>query len=153
MSSNGFYQRLAEQAESLLCADDPVVTTLANASALIFESLDAVNWAGFYLYQSSELVLGPFQGKTACTHIAIGRGVCGNAAKKDQVERVQDVYAYPGHIACDSASRSEIVLPVHLDGRLFGVLDIDSPAEGRFDIEDEEGLRKFVYILEEKLKS
>ena len=116
---------------------------LANAAALLWEQLPDINWAGFYVMDGDGLVLGPFQGKTACIRIALGKGVCGAAAREDCVQRVVDVHAFPGHIACDSASNSEIVLPLHDEaGRVVGVMDIDSPLFGRFDAEDEAGLTR-----------
>ena len=122
---------------------------LANASALLYDVLPDLNWAGFYLMESGQLVLGPFQGKPACIEIAIGRGVCGTAAAKDATQRVPDVHAYPGHIACDGASNSEIVIPIHAGGEVAGVLDIDSPLFDRFSEADQTGLEAFVRILEE----
>ena len=124
---------------------------LANASALLAQSLEKINWAGFYLMEDGKLVLGPFQGKVACMEIQIGRGVCGAAVERDEIMLVKDVHAFPGHIACDSASDSEIVLPIHEDGKIIGVLDIDSPVLGRFVEEDKEGLSEFVKILEQNL--
>ena len=116
---------------------------LANAAALLWEQLPDINWAGFYVMDGDGLVLGPFQGKTACIRIALSKGVCGAAAREDCVQRVVDVHAFPGHIACDSASNSEIVLPLHDEaGRVVGVMDIDSPLFGRFDAEDEAGLTR-----------
>ena len=132
-------------------ARDWYITTLSNASALIFEDMPDLNWAGFYLMRDGELQLGPFQGKVACMHIALGKGVCGTSAAEDKVQRVYNVHEFPGHIACDSASNSEIVLPIHKDGTVWGVLDIDSPLIGRFSAEEEEGLKQFVRILEEAL--
>ena len=133
------YQELTEQLAALVDAEWPMVSNLANAAALLYERLDRLNWAGFYLTDNHVLWLGPFQGKTACVRIAEGNGVCGTALQTDSVQRVEDVHAFPGHIACDAASRSEIVLPL---------LDIDSPEVGRFSAEDEEGLREVVRILE-----
>ena len=124
------------------------MTILANASALLLESLDDINWAGFYIMRGGRLELGPFQGKTACTEIDPGKGVCGTAAAADATQLVPDVHEFPGHIACDSASNSEIVVPVHRDGRVYGVLDIDSPSKGRFSEADREGLEAFVRTLE-----
>ncbi len=113
---------------------------LSNVSALLFESMEDINWAGFYLLRNGKLVLGPFQGRPACIHIEIGRGVCGTAVQKRRIIRVEDVHAFPGHIACDEASLSEIVLPLFSDGKLVGVLDIDSPVTNRFKAIDEAGL-------------
>ena len=126
---------------------------LANASALLWEMLDGINWAGFYLLEGSTLVLGPFQGKPACIEIPLGRGVCGTAAEKDCTQLVYDVHQFPGHIACDDASNSEIVVPLHREGKVFGVLDIDSPHIGRFTPEDQAGLEAFARVLEEELFS
>ena len=146
------YQLINEQLKYLIEDVTYEITNYANASALLFQSLKNINWAGFYLMQNGMLVLGPFQGKTACTKIAVGKGVCGTAVATDKVQRVFDVHEFLGHIACDSASCSEIVLPIHSDGRIIAVLDIDSPVQGRFSAEDEEGLSEFVQILEEKME-
>ncbi len=145
------YEQLLLQAEGLLDRKDWSITTLSNAAALLYDALEDLNWAGFYLLREGELQLGPFQGKVACTHIAVGKGVCGTAVSTDRVQRVYDVHEFPGHIACDSASNSEIVLPLHVDGKIFGVLDIDSPSIGRFTEEDEKGLLQFAGILERSL--
>lgn len=146
------YSLLCEQLKAL-CEDVSYpITNLANASALMFDALEDLNWAGFYLMQEGQLLLGPFQGKTACTKIALGRGVCGTAAQQDQTQLVYDVHEFPGHIACDSASNSEIVVPLHdASGAVMGVLDIDSPLIGRFSEEDREGLEGFAKILEHYL--
>ena len=122
---------------------------LANASALLFETLEDINWAGFYLMEGGRLVLGPFQGRPACIEIAVGRGVCGAAVQQDRSQLVYDVHDFPGHIACDSASNSEIVIPLHSGGAVFGVLDIDSPRVGRFDEKDRAGLEAFAAAVEE----
>ncbi|MBR5739653.1 MAG: GAF domain-containing protein, partial [Lachnospiraceae bacterium] len=114
----------------------------------LFESLPDLNWAGFYLMRDGELVLGPFQGKAACIRIAVGKGVCGTAVKEDRTVRVANVHAFPGHIACDSASNSELVIPIRKEGRVVGVLDLDSPSLDRFSKEDEKGLEAFVRTLE-----
>ena len=132
------------------------IANLANASALLFDSLDRLNWAGFYLIEgegdSAKLVLAPFQGRPACIEIPLGRGVCGTAAAEDRTVVVRDVHEFPGHIACDCASASEIVVPLHgADGKVFGVLDIDSPVVGRFTDEDRAGLEAFAHILEAEL--
>ena len=142
------YGTLAGQLETLLLDEENLITGLANASALLYDALADVNWAGFYLRQGERLVLGPFQGRPACTRIPLGKGVCGTAAALDKVQRVPDVHAFPGHIACDSASRSEIVLPLHWKGTVAAVLDIDSPRPGRFGPSDEAGLRRCAEILE-----
>lgn len=135
---------------SALAADEPHwLPVLSNAAALLWESLENINWAGFYLTQGESLLLGPFQGKVACIRIPYGRGVCGTAAAEDKTQRVPDVHAFSGHIACDSASRSEIVVPLHCGGAVVGVLDIDSPTEGRFTEQDRQGLEIFARTLEE----
>ena len=128
------------------------VTILSNAAALLWDSLKDINWAGFYLFRGSRLELGPFQGKPACTVIEIGKGVCGTAVAEDRTQLVKNVHEFPGHIACDSASNSEIVVPVHAGGKIYGVLDIDSPILARFDEEDKAGLEAFVRILESILE-
>ncbi len=144
------YRLLNSQLSALMEEEAHYVPLLANASALIYESMDRLNWAGFYLMQDENtLVLGPFQGKTACIHIPVGKGVCGTAVQENRTQLVRNVHDFPGHIACDSASLSEIVVPIHgADGRILGVLDIDSPMEARFSEEDREGLEAFVRTLE-----
>ena len=124
------------------------IANLANAAALLYQTLEDLNWAGFYLMEGGQLVLGPFQGKPACIEIAVGRGVCGAAVAEDATQLVADVHRFPGHIACDSASNSEIVVPIHAGGAVAGVLDIDSPSLGRFTTADREGLEAFVRVLE-----
>ena len=147
------YQLLCEQAKAL-AEDAPWdITVYANISALLYDSLEELNWVGFYLLRNGALVLGPFQGKTACMRIPVGKGVCGTAVQEDRIQRVEDVHAFPGHIACDSASASEIVLPIHCNGEIIGVLDIDSPIRGRFAEEDEQGLQEIVKIIEDYLFS
>jgi GAF domain-containing protein len=141
------YRDLAQALEALIGDETDAVANMANAAGLIFESLPDLNWVGFYRNVGGELVLGPFQGRPACIRIPFGTGVCGAAAETRQVQRVEDVHAFPGHIACDSASNSEIVLPLIRDGELIGVLDLDSPSHARFDDEDEAGLRKIAGIL------
>ena len=144
---------------NLLCQNLSAITdgvpyetaNLANASALLWEHLPDLNWAGFYKMISGKLVLGPFQGKTACIEIEIGRGVCGTAVFEDKTQLVYDVHQFPGHIACDCASNSEIVVPIHVGGKIWGVLDIDSPFIGRFSDEDKTGLEEFVKTLEKVL--
>lgn len=145
------YELLCEQLRSLTVGVPHTVANLANASALIFDSLDRLNWAGFYILSGDTLILGPFQGKPACIEIPIGRGVCGTAVKEDRTILVDDVHKFPGHIACDSASNSEIVIPIRNRGAIFGVLDIDSPYLSRFTEKDRVGLEAFVRILEESL--
>ena len=124
---------------------------LANAAALLWQTLPDINWAGFYKMENGELVLGPFQGKPACVRIPMGKGVCGTAAAEDQVQLVYNVHEFPGHIACDSASNAEIVVPIHKDGKIWGILDIDSPLVGRFTLEDRAGLEQVAAVLEEIL--
>lgn len=142
------YQEICRMLQGLI-QDVPYVTAnLANASALLYQELSQLNWAGFYLTEKDRLVLGPFQGKPACIEIPMGKGVCGTAAEKDQILVVENVHEFPGHIACDAASNSEIVLPIHKGGRVVGVLDIDSPLKARFTEADREGLAQFVGILE-----
>jgi L-methionine (R)-S-oxide reductase len=145
------YRDLASALKGLTDGESDQVANMANAAGLIWESLPDLNWAGFYRNVGGELVLGPFQGRPACIRIPFGTGVCGVAAETRQVQRVADVHAFPGHIACDSASNSEIVLPLVRDGELLGVLDLDSPKHGRFDEEDEAGLRKIAEILAKAL--
>lgn len=128
------------------------IANFSNASALLNQMMDRINWVGFYLMQDGKLVLGPFQGKIACIEIKIGHGVCGTAVAKDEIILVEDVHTFPGHIACDAASRSEIVLPIHAGGEIVGVLDIDSPELARFDEIDKEGLLNIVKVLEEMLE-
>lgn len=146
-----YYDLLCAQLKGLAEAERWYVPLLANASALIYDNLEDLNWAGFYLLREGRLVLGPFQGKLACIHIPVGKGVCGTAVAEDRVQRVPDAHQFPGHIACDSASNSEIVLPLHRNGQVVGVLDIDSPLLDRFSPEDEAGLRKAVGEIEENL--
>jgi GAF domain-containing protein len=141
------YRDLASAVEGLVTGESDTVANMANAAAVIFETLPDVNWVGFYRNLGGELVLGPFQGRPACIRIKFGEGVCGAAAATRQVQRVEDVHAFPGHIACDSASNSEIVVPLIRDGELLGVLDIDSPKHGRFSEEDEAGVVKLGEIL------
>lgn len=149
MSKKSLYTLMNKQLQGFVSATPYLISRLSNASALLAESLEDINWAGFYLMRDGKLILGPFQGKVACTEIQVGRGVCGTAVERDEVMRVEDVHQFPGHIACDCASNSEIVLPIHRNGEIVAVLDIDSPLFGRFDAEDEEGLSRFVRILEE----
>jgi L-methionine (R)-S-oxide reductase len=141
------YAGLLAQARALVDGEPDMIANLANISALIFHSLPGLNWAGFYLLKESQLVLGPFQGKPACIRIPIGRGVCGTAAERRRSVIVPDVHAFEGHIACDSASNSEIVVPVLIDGELVGVLDLDSPHFDRFDDEDRAGLEALVAVI------
>ena len=142
---------LPEQLESLISLDKYEVTSLSNMSALIFYSLPEVSWAGFYLVKDGKLILGPFQGKIACTEIKFGKGVCGTTAEKKETIIVKNVHEFPGHIACDSESNSEIVVPIFKNGELYGVLDLDSKKLERFDEKDKELLESLVKILEKKL--
>lgn len=145
------YQLLRKQLAALLEEETFFVPALSNASALLKETLTDINWAGFYLMREGALVLGPFQGKPACIHIAVGKGVCGTAVQKDQTMLVADVHQFEGHIACDSASNSEIVVPIYKNGTIVGVLDIDSPIKNRFTKDDQEGLELFVKEIEEQV--
>ena len=144
------YDELNLQLRGLIDGVPHRIANLANASALLWQSLDGLNWAGFYLMKNGMLVLGPFQGKPACIEIRPGRGVCGTAAAEDRTQVVPDVHAFPGHIACDCASRSEIVVPIHSRGEVAAVLDLDSPLPDRFTEEDRLGLETFVSILEQE---
>ena len=145
------YENLSEQLSAISENVKYDVTILANASALLYDAMDELNWCGFYLMRDGKLILGPFQGKIACTEIELGKGVCGTAAVRNETVRVENVHTFDGHIACDSASNSEIVVPVHKDGQLYGVLDIDSPTFSRFSEEDQLGLEQFVIALEQVL--
>lgn len=142
------YDLMCRQFESLSDGVSWDITILSNAAALIWDSMEDINWAGFYLMKDGKLLLGPFQGKPACTVIENGKGVCGTAVAEDRTQLVKDVHQFPGHIACDSASNSEIVVPIHSGGSVYGVLDIDSPKLCRFSEEDKAGLEAFVRILE-----
>ncbi|MBQ0040779.1 MAG: GAF domain-containing protein [Clostridiales bacterium] len=142
------YQELINIFKALTTGVDYPISNLANAAALLWDSLDDINWAGFYIMDNGELKLGPFQGKIACTRIAVGRGVCGTAVAEDKTQLVKDVHEFPGHIACDSASNAEIVIPIHKNGTIWGVLDIDSPTKGRFTEKDQAGLEELVKIIE-----
>ena len=145
------YPSLCAQLSALTEGIPYEVANLANASALLWQEMPDINWVGFYKMVDGALVLGPFQGKPACIRIPVGRGVCGTAVAEDQVQLVYDVHQFPGHIACDCASNSEIVLPIHVNGKIWGVLDIDSPFIGRFTGEDWDGLLRVVDILEKTL--
>lgn len=141
------YELLAEQLAALIADENDPIANMANMSALLYRSLDEINWAGFYRMMDGMLVLGPFQGNPACIRIPMGRGVCGTAAKERKTQLVPDVHLFPGHIACDAQSRSEIVIPLLKEGVLLGVLDIDSPVKERFDAVDQSGLEKLAEIL------
>ncbi|WP_107838062.1 GAF domain-containing protein [Metasolibacillus meyeri] len=141
------YTTLAKQLDALLSGENDVIANLSNASAVLNQFLQEINWVGFYLMKDGELVLGPFQGLPACVRIAVGRGVCGTAVAQKKTIVVEDVHAFPGHIACDAASNSEIVIPLLKEGEVIGVLDIDSPIKNRFSEDDERGLTLFVQTL------
>ena len=142
------YAQMNAQLDALTKTTPYKIANLANASALLYQTMEDLNWAGFYLMEDGKLVLGPFQGKTACIVIPVGKGVCGTAVAKDETMLVEDVHRFPGHIACDCASNSEIVVPIRKDGAVIGVLDMDSPKLSRFPREDQVGLEEFVRILE-----
>ena len=146
------YESLAASLTALTEGVPHLIANLSNISALLWQELPDINWVGFYALEGETLVLYPFQGKPACIEISLGRGVCGTAAKEDAIALVEDVHHFPGHIACDSASKSEIVLPIHVHGEIWGVLDIDSPYVGRFTEEDRKGLQKIVAVLESALE-
>lgn len=145
------YAQLAAQARALLAGETDRTANAANLAALVYHSLPDLNWAGFYFYDGTELVVGPFQGLPACVRIALDKGVCGAAARTRQTQRVEDVEAFPGHIACDAASRSELVVPLVRDDRLVGVFDLDSPRVGRFDQDDQHGLEAIAQVFVEAL--
>lgn len=145
------YFMLTKQLKSLIEDEHHLIAILSNTSALINDHLDQVNWVGFYLIEDNELILGPFQGHPACVHIEIGKGVCGTAVSEDATQRVSDVHQFPGHIACDANSKSEIVIPIHVNDKIIGVLDIDAPIKDRFTWDDQEGLEQVVQILEKQL--
>lgn len=144
------YALLLEQAKALTDGVSHPIANLSNLAALLFQGLEDINWCGFYLMDGGSLMLGPFCGLPACIRIPLGRGVCGTAAAKDEVQLVPDVHAFPGHIACDSASNAEIVLPIHANGRVIGVLDIDSPTIGRFSETDRKSLLDILHVIEER---
>ena len=152
MKNDVDYSSLAAQLKALTEDVPYQIANLSNASALLWEHLPDINWVGFYKMEDGALVLYPFQGKPACIRIPVGRGVCGTAVKEDRVQLVCNVHDFPGHIACDCASNSEIVLPIHVKGEIWGVLDIDSPSIGRFTEEDQKGLETFVAVLESILE-
>lgn len=141
------YSQLISQAKSLVSGEQDLIANMANISALLFNGLEDVNWAGFYLYKDEQLVLGPFQGQPACIRIPMGKGVCGTSASTQTVQRIDDVHGFDGHIACDAASNSEIVVPIVVNNALIGVLDIDSPNHARFTQDDEDGLVEIANIL------
>ncbi len=149
---SAFYELVNKQVEALTAGEEDALANLANISSLLYLSMAEVNWAGFYILRGETLVLGPFQGKPACVRIPLGRGVCGTAAADARSQLVDDVFEFPGHIACDADSRSEIVIPVMNDGRVVAVLDIDSPVASRFDEQDLAGVEAIVKSLEASLK-
>jgi len=142
-----FYRQLTQQLAALLDGERDFIANAANTSALLFQMMPDLNWAGFYLMKEGELVLGPFQGKTACVRIPVGRGVCGAAVEKRQSMLVEDVHAFPGHIACDAASRSELVVPIFRGDEVIGVIDLDSPIPSRFDADDQAGIERVAEIF------
>ncbi|BFT30323.1 GAF domain-containing protein [Alteromonas sp. D210916BOD_24] len=146
------YSQLISQAKSLVSGEQDLIANMANISALLYHNLKEVNWAGFYLFKEAQLVLGPFQGQPACIRIPMGKGVCGTSAQSRTVQRIADVHQFEGHIACDAASNSEIVIPLVLNDELVGVLDIDSPIFDRFDQDDEKGLVEIAKILMDSQK-
>ena len=145
------YAQLAEQARALLHGERDRIANAANLSALVYHSLPELNWVGFYFFDGTELVVGPFQGLPACVRIPLDKGVCGAAASTRQTQRIEDVHAFPGHIACDAASRSELVVPLVRDGALVGVFDLDSPVPARFDVHDQQGLETIARLFVESL--
>mgnify|MGYP001129701796 CR=1 FL=1 len=145
------YNLLGKQLASLIEDETNLIAILSNTSALLNDNLDQINWVGFYLIENNELILGPFQGHPACVHISIGKGVCGTAVANNQTQLVDDVNTFPGHIACDANSKSEIVVPIHVDNEIIGVLDIDAPITQRFSKGDQQGLEEIVSILEHQL--
>ena len=145
------YRLVMEQIKGLLETDQHFIPVMSNVSALLMENLEEINWVGFYLMRDGRLVVGPFQGKLACIHIEVGRGVCGTAVRDKTVLRVDNVHEFPGHIACDSASNSEIVLPIQRGEKVLAVLDIDSPLLKRFSLEDEKGLKEIADLLAERM--
>lgn len=146
---NAFYSELVSQLQALTEGVPYLTANLANAAALLWQTLPDINWAGFYQLHKNQLILGPFQGKPACIQIPVGKGVCGSAVAENRIQRVENVHDFPGHIACDSASNSEIVLPLHCRGEIWGVLDIDSPVLNRFSSEDEAGLMAVSTVISE----
>lgn len=145
------YNLLTKQLQSLIEDEQNLIAILSNTSAILNDNLDQINWVGFYLIENEELILGPFQGHPACVHIAIGKGVCGTAVAEDKTQLVKDVHAFPGHIACDANSKSEIVIPIHVNDEIIGVLDIDAPITDRFTNEDKKGLEVIVKVIEKQL--
>jgi L-methionine (R)-S-oxide reductase len=151
LEAEEFWSLLSKDLDLLISQEDATITTLANSASFLYGALDRINWVGYYLFDGERLVLGPFCGKPACTTIPIGKGVCGTAAERREMVVVEDVLKFPGHIACDAASRSEIVFPLIINGTLLGVLDIDSPVESRFQPGDISGLKKMTEIITSKI--
>lgn len=145
------YDLLQKQVASLIEDESNLIAILSNVSALLNDSLDKINWVGFYLIENNELILGPFQGHPACVHIAIGKGVCGTAVETNESQLVEDVNAFPGHIACDANSKSEVVVPIHKDNQVIGVLDIDAPITNRFSNTDKVALEEIASIIEQQI--
>lgn len=148
MEKSAFYQDLNKQVAAVITGESDLIANMANVSAILFEALEYVNWAGFYRVDGEQLVLGPFQGKVACIRIPFGKGVCGTAASTGETQLVADVHQFDGHIACDAASNSEIVIPVRVAGQIVAVLDIDSVKYDRFDAQDQQGLESIVALIE-----
>jgi len=153
LSKSDLYAQLTQQAQALLGGEQDRTANAANFAALVFNTLPDLNWAGFYFFDGKELVVGPFQGLPACVRIALGKGVCGTAAASGEIQMVDDVDQFPGHIACDSASRSEIVVPIFLNRELIGVFDVDSPSLARFDQDDRIGMAQLVEVFQQSLKA
>jgi len=151
MTKESFYQEIYQQVQAIIGDETDEIANMANISALLFERLEGVNWVGFYRMVDEQLVLGPFQGKVACIRIELGKGVCGTSAATDTTQRIADVHQFDGHIACDAASNAEIVIPVHQNGKVIAVLDIDSTVFNRFDEEDQKGLEAIVALFEKQL--
>lgn len=145
------YHSLQQQLEGLNAEEKYLITLLSNTSALLNDNIPEINWLGFYLIEDNQLILGPFQGRPACTPIQLGKGVCGTSAEKDITQRIDDVHAFPGHIACDARSQSELVIPMHRDDKVIGLLDIDAPIKNRFSKEDQEGLEAIMAVLEKQI--
>ena len=153
MKKAEYYQQLNAQISAIIAGESDQIANMANISALLFEQLETINWVGFYRVINEQLVLGPFQGQVACIRIPLGRGVCGTAAEMNETQRIDDVHEFEGHIACDAASNSEIVIPVVVNGKVVAVLDIDSPIHQRFDSDDQIGLEQTVKLFEASISA
>ncbi|WNC70380.1 GAF domain-containing protein [Thalassotalea nanhaiensis] len=151
MDKTDFYQSMLGQVEAIIAGENDTIANMANISAILFNAFDGVNWAGFYRMVNNELVLGPFQGQVACIRIPVGRGVCGTAVSEKRIQLIADVHQFEGHIACDAASNSEIVIPVYHQNKVIAVLDIDSVSVGYFDQEDAKGLQAIVHAFEQQI--